>query len=237
MDVPRSTTPHPQTQGALCRRDISPGRRDVARAARHGSLTCASRIFLLAALTVSAWMSWTTVAAATESDRQASSSIEAIDAAKQSGEISKEQETLYKLYLATGSDKLPSEFAPSGDALRCGTRLLMEVRDQLHELSEDARREYDAATSRPTGLDESLDTDHFRIHYATGGENAIAGWPDAAYLEGVADAAETAWQTLHVEQQWDLPPSDGVAGGEDGKIDIYLVDLGSGPLRVHGSRR
>lgn len=75
-----------------------------------------------------------------------------------------------------------------------------------------------------SGPVQTVDTENFRIHYTTEGEDAVE--PD--YLAEVVAVVEEVWE-IEIEQMgWPPPPSDGMVGG-DGRYDIYLVDLiGSG---------
>jgi len=80
---------------------------------------------------------------------------------------------------------------------------------------------------RPTGLSGRLDTEHFRIHYAPGGPDQPAGWPSTRFLEELAAVCEPIHEQSHGLYGWPLPPGDGEAGG-DGRVDIYIRDLGWG---------
>ncbi|MCK4305013.1 MAG: hypothetical protein KAY24_12315, partial [Candidatus Eisenbacteria sp.] len=81
--------------------------------------------------------------------------------------------------------------------------------------------------ARPADLKAQIETAHFRIHYSTTGADAPLGWPSCAFLDAAAEACERAWITYHHLQGWAVPPSDGEAGG-DGRVDVYVRDLGWG---------
>ena len=71
-----------------------------------------------------------------------------------------------------------------------------------------------------SGLMQALDTDHFRIHYTTEGDDAVT--PD--YVQQVAETVESVYRVELSELGWSVPPSDLMQGG-DGRIDVYLRDL------------
>ena len=76
---------------------------------------------------------------------------------------------------------------------------------------------------------QTLDTEHFRIHYAAEGFNRPPmedengnGHPD--YVEEVARAVEYVWQSEIDYFGWPAPPPDEDLGGDD-RYDVYLQDL------------
>lgn len=76
---------------------------------------------------------------------------------------------------------------------------------------------------------QTLDTKHFRIHYALESSNHPPmddenknGHPD--YVEEVARAVEYVWVSEIDYFGWPAPPPDGNLGGDD-RYDVYLQDL------------
>ncbi|MBI3158978.1 MAG: hypothetical protein HYZ26_05195 [Chloroflexi bacterium] len=80
-----------------------------------------------------------------------------------------------------------------------------------------------------SGRPQSLDSEHFRIHYTTSGADAVSGkdgdqngHPD--YVEHVARALEYVWQAEIEIFGWPAPPPDGTLGGDE-RVDVYLVNI------------
>ena len=68
---------------------------------------------------------------------------------------------------------------------------------------------------------ESVDTPHFRIHYAIEGQHMIPGWPDPTFLQDLGAMLEDELQYFHETLDLSTPPSDGSLGGGNGLIDCY----------------
>lgn len=161
-------------------------------------------------------------------DGSMSGPLVAIEADRSSGEITDADALLYRFFLVSDPDRVPSEYlAARGEPIRCATQIYVEMGERVSEYPEHLQREIQSLLGRPDGLDGILDTEHFRIHHAVSGPRAPQGWPDRRYLEAVAAAAERSWSFYHEIQNWQTPPSDGVGGG-DSRIDIYIDDLGTG---------
>jgi hypothetical protein len=145
--------------------------------------------------------------------------LEAIEQARQNGELSEEEAILYRFYLAVDRSRLPDRFR-EGPPLRCGTAFVNEAYSRLPELSP-AVREAIASCRRARPLPEIRETPHFLIHYATTGPDAV---PDLAYVDSVAAACEHGWSALHLSRPWNHPPGDGEYGGGVDKIDCTIRD-------------
>ena len=155
-----------------------------------------------------------------------------IQRAADGGEISQSEALLYKLYALHQSALLPARFvAEGGGPVKCGTQVVLEVRENLAQMSGKMAQEAEALLVRPV-LDSYIDTPHFRVHYATSGTDMISGWPDTTYRDAVMDACETSWTLFHTTNGWPAPPSDGASGGGTGLIDCYVDDLGTGAYGV-----
>lgn len=80
-----------------------------------------------------------------------------------------------------------------------------------------------------SGPEQTLDTEHFRVHYTLRGQDAVDpedgdhnGHPD--YVDAVARTLEYV-RRVQVEQfGWVAPPGDGTWGG-DSRYDVYLHNL------------
>jgi hypothetical protein len=82
---------------------------------------------------------------------------------------------------------------------------------------------------RLSGAAQTLDTQHFRIHYTLSGEDAVPpedanGNQHPDYVEDVARAMEYSWFAEIEHFGWTAPPSDGTLGG-DGRYDVYLENV------------
>ena len=80
-----------------------------------------------------------------------------------------------------------------------------------------------------SGSPQSLDTEHFRIHYTLSGADAVSdadsdgnGHPD--YVEQVAIALEYAWFSQIEYFGWPAPPPDEGLGGNN-LYDVYLENI------------
>lgn len=85
--------------------------------------------------------------------------------------------------------------------------------------------------SRPSlsGNPQTLDTEHFRVHYTLSGQDAVDttdsdgnGHPD--YVEEVARAMEYSWFAEIEHFGWAAPPPDAGLGGDD-RVDVYLLEI------------
>lgn len=76
---------------------------------------------------------------------------------------------------------------------------------------------------RPTlsGPEITIDTQHFRIHYTTSGNDATT----ATYASDVANYAENSWSVEVTNLSWDAPPGDGTIGGGNDLYDVYIRDI------------
>lgn len=85
---------------------------------------------------------------------------------------------------------------------------------------------YATQLTRPDDLPAHRDTPHFRIHYTHRGPDRPLPGETEAFLDSLARACEQI-RTRTLALGWPVPRADGVAGG-DGRIDIYVRDLGWG---------
>ncbi len=153
--------------------------------------------------------------------------LEAINEAYLSGSIDEDQALLYRLFFVKAPERLPAEFQAEGDVtIRCATPILVEIYDRSESFAAELREQVEGLRARPTGLNLTITTTHYVIHYTTTGTDACT----AQYAQTVADAAELTWTTLHTQMGWDIPPGDGALGGGTNLIDCYIHNLGSGIL-------
>lgn len=84
---------------------------------------------------------------------------------------------------------------------------------------------------RPEAAGSPYCTAHYCVHWVASGADAPSltdsdsdGIPD--YVQSADQVAERAYQVENVELGWRPPKSDGTLGGDVGKTDIYLKQLG-----------
>jgi hypothetical protein len=71
-----------------------------------------------------------------------------------------------------------------------------------------------------SGEQETIETDHFLVHYTTRGVDAST----EDYAQAVATTFEEVWEIQINEMRWPAPPSDILAAG-DGRFDVSIGDL------------
>jgi hypothetical protein len=107
---------------------------------------------------------------------------------------------------------------------KCGTPMALEIARALPELPEDVASEIRALRARPS-CDESITTEHFRIHYDTSGTHTILNWPDTSYRDAIATAVEYVYDQEVTGMGFICPADD--SGDPDGgggceRYDIYV---------------
>ncbi|MBD3162799.1 MAG: hypothetical protein GF346_10440 [Candidatus Eisenbacteria bacterium] len=152
-------------------------------------------------------------------------SFDRIARAVERGDLSPEDGHFYKILAIRDPSRLPAAFLVEGaPPLKCATPIFEDAREATEERPRGDLGRSDLLRVRPT-LPAYIDTQHFRIHYSTSGGNAIHGWPNTSYRDAVAAACETSWSFYHAQNDWEIPPSDGGAGGGSGLIDCYVDAL------------
>ncbi len=136
------------------------------------------------------------------------------------------QATLLKAYSVYAPEMLPEEFQ-GGLIDKCGSPIVEEIWMALDELPEPVASEVRGLRDRPVCM-EYIETEHFRIHYDTTGTNKIYNWPNTAYRDAIAVAAEYCWDEETGTYGFNPPPSDGDdgdGGGGSAHYDIYVQAL------------
>ena len=146
-----------------------------------------------------------------------------IEEAYREGRITLGERCLYTFYAVREPEKLPREFKGT-DIGKSITTVARDAWVHIDEFSPVVRQELLGYLSRPTGLPETYDTEHFRMHYTTSGANAV---PSSAYVIQYANDFEDAWSHETGELGFYTPPSDGYAGG-DSRYDVYIMSLSGG---------
>ena len=149
-----------------------------------------------------------------------------IEAAYERGDIDHNEMILQKAYAIYAPQKLAEEFR-GGEIEKCGTPLVDEIERVLPDLPQEVADEIRELRARPV-CDEYIDTTHFRIHYDTSGTHRILGWPNTAYRDAIAVAAENCWTEEVTNLGFRQPPSDGGdsdGGGGSSHYDIYVQQL------------
>lgn len=151
-------------------------------------------------------------------------SLEAISAACEEGRIDRAEALALRVRAIKTPESLPSEFRLQGGELKCATPLVLQAYEELEALGRgDA---VDDLRARPTNLPLLRTTTHFMIHYTLSGGDATT----EAYVDVIEGACEIAWTAFHTTYTWDVPPTDGTAGGGNNLTDIYIHVLGAGTM-------
>jgi hypothetical protein len=164
-----------------------------------------------------------------------------IEQAYHSGKIDFEMEQLYKAYSLFDSSRLPKEFRSTIPG-KCGTPILLELRQNYQLLSPDTRNKlslypigtldsFQLRQPRPSlsGPEQTISSINFIVHYTLEGKDApptsdsnpANGIPD--FVDWILEAMETSWNTEINTMGWLQPPSDKGEGG-DTRYDVYVVD-------------
>jgi hypothetical protein len=128
--------------------------------------------------------------------------------------------------------------------------LLRRLAQRLPELRGAERRRAESLLARPTdGASDPQDTgwtapeagnspscgEHFCVHWVATGSDAPPladgngnGVPDQ--VDATLGAAENSYSVENGQLGWRAPKSDGSLGGQNGKVDIYLSNIGDGGL-------
>ena len=151
--------------------------------------------------------------------------IGAIEAEYRAGKITLDEAMIYKAYVVVDQKLLPERFKNLASP-RSGTPILVDIYQHLDELSPQTQSHLRALLTRPTGLPNTYDTAHFRMHYTLTGSDAVA---NETYVHNMADRFEAAYTFLITTRGYLSPPSDGSAGGNS-KYDVYIKTLTGGVL-------
>jgi len=151
--------------------------------------------------------------------------IGAIETEYRMGKITLDEAMTYKVYVVVNQKLLPGRFKNLASP-RSGTPILVEIYQHFDELSPQTQAYLRALLTRPTGLPNTYDTAHFRMHYALTGGDAVA---NETYVHNMADRFEIAYNFLITTRGYLSPPTDGSAGGNS-KYDVYIKTLTGGVL-------
>jgi len=140
------------------------------------------------------------------------------------GNISEQEYVENLVYSVKNPDMLDSKYSelvgPDD-----GTIALVEAYNIMQTLPEATRERLRPMFSRPWGLSQTYGTSHFLFHYTTSGSDATT----ASFVTTMGSAFEAAWDHLNSTRGFEIPPSDGSAGG-DNRYDVYIRNLSSGIL-------
>lgn len=142
-------------------------------------------------------------------------SFDLINEAFRKGEISQIEYLDYLKKSVISPDDLPENYRGVNEP--CGTPATIE-----------AFRKFGVVLlSRPSlsGPEETIETEHFIIHYTQSGEDACS----PSYANFVANVAEYSWYVEVDSLGWDAPPPDYGMGGDD-RYDIYIIYLSGGVM-------
>jgi hypothetical protein len=150
--------------------------------------------------------------------------LQAIENAYQTGEIDRAQALIYRVQFVKAFDQLPTQLRLDGPPVKGGTLIVLQAYEELEAMGRgDAVGELRA---RPSNLTLTRTTAHFLIHYTLTGTDATT----ESYVDAIQDACEVSWTSFHTTYGWDLPPSDGAAGGGTDLVDIYVHVLGGSAM-------
>jgi len=160
-----------------------------------------------------------------------------IQQAREAGVLDVETAMLYRVYDLLDPERLPESYRTDPQLEFCGTPLLVEATQLRPHMSPENQRLLGKVLARPI-LETSVVTPsgRFLVHYSVTGRDGVDsldtdvnGIPD--YIDTVAAVLDRAWN-LEVETLgYQVPPSDGGAGGGP-ELDVYILDLGR--LRRYG---
>ena len=176
-------------------------------------------------------------------NRRLESHWELIRDAMEQGLLTSEQALVYSAVALFAPNRLPASLKGEGLG-KCGTPILVELEARWWGLSPWARetlsewpvaageRRLTHAESRPvlSGVEQTLATPHFLLHYTLAGSDAVAnadadsnGVPD--YIDAVAQALEHS-KAIQVELLgWLEPPSDAMIDPGSPSYDVYIQRL------------
>ena len=105
--------------------------------------------------------------------------------------LSLDQKCLYTIYALKNQEELPQRFKViKEEELKCGTPLILEVKSNWNNLSQETRDKINQLLARPT-TELSYHTPHFVIHYDTsfssGGYPVYQPTVDVDPADGVPD--------------------------------------------------
>ncbi|NOY65378.1 MAG: hypothetical protein GXO97_08300 [Nitrospirae bacterium] len=213
-----------------------------------GSKTYCKKTFLVVislflSLFVFLQLSHSTTASAIEelnSPKEISSTI-LIQKAYSAGELDYQTALNYKLYAIFKKNRLPKVFQ-SDAPIKSATAVIMEAINHSDLLF----KENEFILYRPTDTNDpdyygdditvlTYDSPggHFKIHYTEDNKNGDAvygydGDPSTIpqYVTNLATYLDNAWDQIITTMGYTPPPDDGTLGG-DGRLDVYLLDLGA----------
>ncbi len=157
--------------------------------------------------------------------------LSALSEAYENGELDREQYYMYQLQSIFEPEKLPAQFSSEvSDPERCGTPILMEVRQLWDTFSEEFRAAAAPLFVRPNTQFQYVSPDgYFKLHYdtLTGMETPPVPTEDLDmdsipdFIEAMAIFADSAWRQIVNNFGYVKPPLDGSLGG-DSLYDIYF---------------
>jgi hypothetical protein len=156
------------------------------------------------------------------------SSIELIESAYLSGQITKGDQIFYNLQSVFAPEQLPTEFkSETIQPIRSGTPFVNNTQDNWDLLTPDQRAVAGAYLARPPSDTFYISPEsHFMIHYDTSGFSAPPsedldsnGIPD--YIERIGLYSDSSYRHCLFNLGYLPPPSD-----SDSIYDIYVLNIG-----------
>lgn len=139
-------------------------------------------------------------------------------------------EAVFMLYNSVyDASRVPAQFREGTVPEPCGTPAFDMIVSLYDHCSAPVRDELDVLLARPYPGDPYYTTispdDLFKIHWTTAGVNAT----NENYVNTLAEAFDTSWETLCTTLGFWTPPVDMGLGGCD-RYDVYIMSLESGTL-------
>ena len=154
-----------------------------------------------------------------------------IEAAYAAGELDLETALLYQVLSVRAPDQLPTIYRESGGLAVCGTPHLVQAMSAAPNLSAEYQERLGKLAQRRPDVQHDIlsPSGRFRVHYDTGGRNAVSPRDDDAngipdYIDLTMTVLDSTW-VLEIEQLgYNPPPSDKGLGGGD-EYDAYVIEL------------
>ncbi len=155
--------------------------------------------------------------------------VSRVSASLETGAVSPDEAVFILCNSVYDISRVPAQFGENVELEPCGTPALDLIRSLYDQCSAPVRDELDRFLARPYPGDPYHTTispgDYFKIHWTTEGVNAT----NENYVNILAEAFDTSWETLIDTLGFWAPPADMGLGGCD-RYDVYIMKLNPGTL-------
>lgn len=150
--------------------------------------------------------------------------VSRVTSALETDALSPDEAVFVLYYSVYDMSKVPAQFSEGAVSEPCGTPAFDLIVSLYDNCSAPVRDELDVLLARPYPGDPYYTTispnDYFKIHWTTAGANAT----NENYVNILAQAFDTSWETLCNTLGFNTPPSDMGLGGCD-RYDVYIMSL------------